>query len=110
MAASQYGLANLVATVDRNRLQQGARTEETNHLEPLADKWAAFGWKVIEVNGHDHAQLLAAYQSESGSRPTMIIAHTVKGKGVSFMEDRVEWHHKVPTEDQVSQALAELSQ
>jgi transketolase len=110
MAASQHGLANLVATVDRNRLQQGARTEETNHLEPLADKWAAFGWKVIEVNGHDHGQLLSAYQSESDSRPTMIIAHTVKGKGVSFMEDRVEWHHKVPTEAQVSQALAELSQ
>lgn len=108
MTASQYSLANLVATVDRNRLQQGARTEETNHLEPLAAKWAAFGWKVIEVNGHDHEQLLTAYQSEPNGRPTVIIAHTVKGKGVSFMEDRVEWHHKVPTEDQVRQALAEL--
>lgn len=110
MAAAQYGLANLVATVDRNRLQQGARTEETSHLEPLADKWAAFGWRVIEVNGHDHEQLLSVYESEPDARPTLIIAHTVKGKGVSFMEDRVEWHHKVPTDDQVSQALAELSQ
>jgi transketolase len=110
MAASQYRLANLVATVDRNRLQQGARTEETNHLEPLAAKWAAFGWNVIEVDGHDHGQLLTAYQSEPDGRPTVVIARTVKGKGVSFMEDRVEWHHKVPTADQVSQALAELAQ
>ena len=110
MAAAQYGLANLVATVDRNRLQQGARTEETNHLEPLAAKWAAFGWKVIEADGHDHGQLLTAYRSEPDGRPTVVIAHTVKGKGVSFMEDRVEWHHKVPTEDQVNQALAELAQ
>ena len=110
MAAAQYGLGNLVATVDRNRLQQGAGTEETNHLEPLAGKWAAFGWRVIEVNGHDHTQLLDAYQSGPDDRPTVIIAHTVKGKGVSFMEDRVEWHHKVPTEEQVSEALAELSQ
>lgn len=110
MAAAQYGLANLVATVDRNRLQQGARTEETNHLEPLADKWAAFGWRVVEVDGHDHTQLLSAYESAPDGRPTIVIAHTVKGKGVSFMEGRVEWHHKVPTEDQVSQALAELGQ
>lgn len=110
MAAAQYGLANLVVTVDRNRLQQGARTEETNHLEPLAAKWAAFGWYVIEVNGHDHSELLAAYQSEPDGRPTIIIAHTVKGKGISFMEDRVEWHHKVPTADQVRRALAELEQ
>jgi transketolase len=110
MAAAQYGLANLVATVDRNRLQQGARTEETNHLEPLAAKWVAFGWKVIEADGHDHGQLLTAYRSEPDGRPTLIIAHTVKGKGISFMEDRVEWHHKVPTEDQVNQALAELAQ
>ena len=109
MAAAQYGLATLVATVDRNRLQQGARTEETNHLEPLAGKWAAFGWNVMEVNGHDHAELLAAYQSEPDSRPTVIIAHTVKGKGVSFMEDRVEWHHKVPSGEQVRLALAELA-
>jgi transketolase len=110
MAASQYGLTNLVATVDRNRLQQGARTEDTNHLEPLAEKWAAFGWNVIEVDGHDHAQLLAAYQADPAGRPTAVIARTVKGKGVSFMEDRVEWHHKVPTDEQVSQAIAELSQ
>ena len=110
MAASQYGLANLVATIDRNRLQQGARTEETTHLEPLASKWAAFGWNVLEIDGHDYRQLLTAYQADPAGRPTAVIAHTVKGKGVSFMEDRVEWHHKVPTEEQVSRAIAELSQ
>lgn len=109
MSAAHYGLANLVATVDRNRLQQGARTEETSRLEPLADKWAAFGWSVIEVDGHDHRQLLDAYTAEPAGRPTVVIARTVKGKGVSFMEDRAEWHHKVPTADQVSQALLELS-
>jgi transketolase len=109
MAASQYKLGNLVATVDRNRLQQGARTEDTNGLDPLSDKWAAFGWRVVELDGHDHAALLAAYTAPSDGRPTFVLANTVKGKGVSFMEDRVEWHHKVPNPAQVEAALAELS-
>jgi transketolase len=108
MAAAHQGLGNIVATVDRNRLQQGAPTEETNRLEPLADKWAAFGWAVREVDGHDHAQLLATYLAEPDTRPTVVIAHTIKGKGVSFMEDRAEWHHRVPTADELSRALEEL--
>jgi transketolase len=94
--------------VDRNGLQQGARTEETNRLEPLADKWRAFGWEVLEVDGHDHAALLAALSRPPPDRPRCVVAHTVKGKGVSFMEDRVEWHHGIPTPAQVEAALKEL--
>ena len=109
MTAAHYDLSNLTAVVDRNLLQQGARTEETKHLEPLADKWASFGWEVRECDGHDHAQLLTALGPPTGVRPVCVIAHTVKGKGVSFMEDRVEWHHKVPTDEQVVNALEELS-
>jgi transketolase len=110
MAAGHRQLASLTAIVDRNRLQQGARTEETNQLEPLADKWLAFGWDVVEVDGHHHAELYETLSATSASRPRCVIARTVKGKGVSFMEDRAEWHHKVPTPEQVERALAELAQ
>jgi transketolase len=109
MAAGHRELASLTAIVDRNRLQQGARTEATNRLEPLADKWRAFGWEAIEVDGHDHAALLEVLGAASSGRPRCVIANTIKGKGVSFIEDRVEWHHKVPTAEQIAQALAELS-
>lgn len=109
MSAGHRGLDNLVAVVDRNRLQQGARTEETNRLEPLADKWRAFGWEVREVDGHDHRQLYEAFTAAHSGRPLCVIARTIKGKGVSFTEDRVEWHHKVPTSGQVESALKELS-
>jgi transketolase len=112
MAASHHGLDNLVAIVDRNGLQQGARTEETNALEPLADKWVAFGWNVREVDGHDHEQLYQALRGApfAAGKPTCVIARTQKGHGVSFMTDRVEWHHKIPDAQQVSKALEELSQ
>ncbi|HEY8456786.1 MAG TPA: transketolase [Actinopolymorphaceae bacterium] len=109
MAAGHRSLGNLVAVVDRNRLQQGARTEETNRLEPLADRWTAFGWRTITVDGHDHAALLQAFAPSDPDRPTCVIAETIKGKGVSFMADRVEWHHKVPTPEQVDAAVKELS-
>lgn len=109
MTASHYGLSNLTAIVDRNRLQQGARTEDTKQLEPFADKWTSFGFEVREINGHDYAQLLTAFEPSTTGRPVAVIANTIKGKGVSFMEDRVEWHHKVPTDDQVQAALEELS-
>ena len=108
MAAAHYGLASLTAVVDRNRLQQGARTEDTAGLDPLPEKWASFGWEVREVDGHDHAALLEAFGPSTTGRPVAVVANTVKGKGVSFMEDRVEWHHKVPTHEQVAQALREL--
>jgi len=109
MTASHYGLGSLTAIVDRNRLQQGARTEETKQLEPLADKWRSFGWEVREADGHDHSALLEAFSPSSTGKPVAVIAHTIKGKGVSFIEDRVEWHHKVPDAQQVEAALQELT-
>ncbi len=109
MTAAHRGLDNLTAVVDRNRLQQGARTEATAALDPLGDKWTAFGWHVVEVEGHDHLALRNALMSTSAGRPTCVIANTTKGKGVSFMEDRVEWHHKVPTAEQLAAALEELA-
>lgn len=109
MCAGHRGLDNLVAVVDRNRLQQGARTEETNQLEPLGDRWRAFGWDVVSVDGHDHAALYEAFTAPHPGKPRCVIANTIKGKGVTFIEDRVEWHHKVPTPEQVELALKELA-
>ena len=109
MCASHRQLDNLVAVVDRNRLQQGASTADTNELEPLADKWRAFGWDAMNVDGHDTAALLDAFTSPHPGRPRVVIANTIKGKGVSFMENGVEWHHKVPSAAQVEAALKELA-
>ncbi|MFF0224238.1 transketolase [Streptomyces sp. NPDC004629] len=109
MTAAHYGLENLVAVVDRNRLQQGARTEDTKTLEPLDHKWASFGWEVRVIDGHDHRAIKEAFGPSTAGRPVAVIANTIKGKGISFMEDRVEWHHKVPTDEQVRLALEELS-
>lgn len=109
MTAPHYGLASVTAVVDRNRLQQGARTEETKQLEPLAEKWASFGWEVREIDGHDYAALLEAFEPSTTGKPVVVIANTIKGKGVSFIEDRVEWHHKVPSPEQVQAAIEELS-
>lgn len=111
MAAGHRGLDNLCVIVDRNGLQQGASTEETSRLEPLADKARAFGWAVAEVDGHDHGALLDLFESlpvEAG-KPSFVVAHTHKGNPVSFMRDRVEWHHKIPSADQVQAALDELA-
>lgn len=111
MAAAHYRLRNLVAIVDRNGLQIDGPTEEVLALEPLADKWKAFGWSVITVNGHDFGELLSAFESVGyARRPTAIIARTVKGKGVSFMENQVDWHGKAPNREQGEQALKELQE
>ncbi|WP_127792409.1 transketolase [Agromyces sp. LHK192] len=109
MSAAHYKLDNLTAIVDRNRLQQGARTEETNGLDPLDEKLLAFGYELRIIDGHDYAQLIEALAPSTSGRPVAIIANTIKGKGVSFIEDRVEWHHKVPTKEQVELALEELA-
>lgn len=111
MFAGHRALGNLTVIVDRNRLQQGAGTEETNGLEPLGDKWRAFGWDVVEVGGHNVAALLSAFDdaAEPRDKPRCIIANTIKGKGVSFMENQAGWHHGVPNAAQYAQALAELS-
>lgn len=110
MAAAQFNLDNLTLIIDRNRLQQGARTEATNALEPLADKWRAFGWQVKEINGHEFGELMVALSGDvaNSGRPLCIIAHTNKGQGISFMRDRVEWHHKVPSAIEYEQARREL--
>ena len=109
MTAAHYDLDRITAIVDRNRLQQGAGTEDTKRLDPLPEKWEAFGWEVREVDGHDYTELLTALIPSTTGRPVSIIANTTKGKGVSFMENRVEWHHKVPTPEQVVIAIEELS-
>jgi len=111
MFAAHHGLSNLVAVVDRNRLQSMTSTEQTVALEPFADKWRAFGWDVAEVNGHHHDSLTGAFAVPRGpvpGRPRCVVAHTVKGKGVSFMEDQVLWHYRPPSDDELVSAIAEV--
>lgn len=112
MSASFYQLDNLVAIVDRNTLQITGRTEEVMALEPLAERFAAFGYAVRTVPGHDIAALLEVFSQVpfAPGKPSLILAQTVKGKGVSFMEDAVEWHHRVPTDAELQVALAELDE
>jgi transketolase len=108
--APHHGLDHVVAMVDYNRIQSFGTTAEVLDLDPLPDKWRACKWAVREIDGHDHAQIAAALTAapfEPG-RPSVIIAHTVKGKGVSFMEDRLAWHYKSPNAEQLAQALREL--
>jgi transketolase len=110
MTAGHRKLDNLVAIVDRNRLQQGARTEDTAALDPLPEKWASFGWNVAEIDGNDPAALMKVFTQPRNGKPLAVVANTIKGKGVSFIEDRVEWHHKVPSKEQVELALRELAE
>ena len=110
MAAQHYGLDNLVVIVDRNRIQQGDFTENISRMDALPDRWKAFGFATVEVDGHDHMALsnrLHALPIERG-KPSCIIAHTIKGKGVSFAENKPAWHHGVPTAEQLRAAAAEL--
>jgi len=110
MAASQFKLDNLTLIVDHNRLQQGARLAETNALAPITEKFTAFGWSTTEIDGHDIGQIATVLDrnNATANRPTCVVAHTNKGQGISFMSDRVEWHHKVPNKAQYEQALQEL--
>lgn len=108
--AAHHRLGNLVAIVDYNKIQSLDAVENTLDLEPFADKWRSFGWNVLEVDGHSHDQLSDAFGQTrplDGS-PTCIIAHTVKGKGVSFMENTVLWHYRSPQGEEFDAALAEL--
>ncbi len=110
LAGGHRGLDQLTVIIDRNGLQQGAGTEETSRLEPLRDKARAFGWEVAEVDGHDHRALLDLFESLPIRRgkPNFVIARTHKGHPVSFMSDRVEWHHRPPSNDELKAALQEL--
>jgi len=105
--AGHHALGGLTVLIDYNKIQSFGRTAEVLDLEPLAEKWRAFRWHVSEVDGHDHAQLAAALAPRH-PRPHVLICHTVKGKGVSFMEDRLEWHYRSPDREQLSHALAEI--
>jgi transketolase len=112
MSAAHYQLDNLVVIVDRNGLQITGRTEEVMRLEPLEEKFRAFGYAVRRVNGNNIAELVQIFDQlpfEPG-KPNLILARTVKGKGVSFMEDVASWHHRVPTDAEFALAMAELSQ
>ena len=108
MAPSHYHLDNLVAILDHNSLQITGRTRDVMSNEPLAEKWRAFGWAVRAVDGHDYAALTAALTCPHPGQPLLVLAHTVKGKGVSFMEQVAKWHHGVPSDAELARALAEL--
>jgi len=108
--AGHHRLDNLIAIVDYNKIQSRGTVKEVLDLEPFAEKWRAFGWGVREINGHDLAQIeeiLASVPAEL-NKPTCVVAHTVKGKGVSFMEDKLLWHYRAPDLEEMSSALAEL--
>ena len=112
LQAHQYQLDNLIAVVDHNRMQSLDFCENTLALEPFGDKWRAFGWNVIGVDGHDTAALQAAFaqakENRGTGRPTVILARTVKGKGVSFMENDILWHYRTPQGEEYEAALKEL--
>lgn len=110
MAASHYKCDNLCAILDCNGFQIDGRTRDVMNLEPLIEKWQAFGWHTIEIDGHNMRQALSAY-AEAGKikeKPAIIIAHTIKGKGVSFMENMVDFHGRAPTKEEMEKALKEL--
>lgn len=110
MFAAHHRLNNLVAIVDYNKLQSLTSVDETLRVEPLADKARAFGWEVREIDGHNHSMLTDSLSSVpwNGNRPSFLIANTTKGKGVSFMEHKVEWHYKPPSDRDLAAALQEL--
>lgn len=111
MLAGKYKLAKLTAIMDYNEVQLDGRVEDIMPLEPVKKKWEAFNWATLEIDGHDMAEVLDALDKarEIADRPTVIIAHTVKGKGVSFMEGQSAWHGKVPNDAELKQAMEELA-
>lgn len=110
MAASQYKLDNLCAVVDRNRLQISGCTEDVMHHDCLEERFASFGWHVISVNGNDIPILNKAFDEAKTVKgcPTVVVANTIKGFGSSVMEDKANWHHKVPTEEEYTQIMSDL--
>ena len=112
MAAAHYRADNLCAIIDRNRLQIDGGTEEVMGIDPLKDKWVAFGWNAIEIDGHDYGQIKMALQmaDRTVGKPTVIIADTIMGKGVPSIENNNQWHGKVPSEEQLNDFLHELHQ
>lgn len=110
MAASHYKLNNLYAVIDRNQLQITGKTIDVLNAEPLKEKWEAFGWNVVIIDGHNYGQLLKELSNnDSPNKPKMIIAETTKGKGISFTEGETSWHHNVPNEEEYEKGLQELN-
>ncbi len=111
MTAPHFKLDNICAIVDYNKVQENGPVNEIKNLEPLSTKWNSFGWHAIEVNGHDFHELISALDEfeRTKDKPTVIIAHTIKGKGISFMEGQNKWHGKAPNDEQLKAALAELN-
>ena len=108
LIAAHHKLDNLVVIIDYNKWQAIGRTNEVLNLEPLKDKWEAFGWEALEVNGHDYKEIERALQHQAKEKPLVVIAHTVKGKGVAEMEDKIEWHYRNIPDDVYKRALEEL--
>jgi len=111
LVANQFKLNNLIVTIDHNKMQSLDFCEKTVKLEPFADKWKAFGWNVIEIDGNNHNELIEAYLKAKSLnyKPTVIIANTIKGKGISFMENNILWHYRFPHDgDEYDSAVAEL--
>jgi len=112
MSASHYKLDNLVAIIDRNKLQISGKTEDVMSLEPMRERWESFGWEVIDVEGNDMEALVGTFESirYDNGKPTLMIAHTTKGCGVSYMEKIPKWHHGVPNDAQFNQAIGEINE
>lgn len=112
MSAGHYELDNLVAIIDRNTLQISGKTEKVMSLEPMRERWEAFGWEVFDVDGNDIKSLIETIENfdKQNKKPKMIIAHTTKGCGISFMEKVAKWHHGVPNDEQYAEAIAEIEE
>ncbi len=110
MSAAKWNMDNLIAILDRNNLQNDYCVDDEMPIEPIGDKWTSFGWNVLEIDGHDMPQIVGALNKAMGHKgsPTMIIARTVKGKGVSYMENVADWHGKAPCIEEAEQALEEI--
>lgn len=110
MTAAHYKLDNVCAIVDYNNLQIDGKVEDVKNIAPLKEKWQSFNWHVIEIDGHDLIQIFQAYEEAKGvkKKPTVIIARTIKGKGVSFMENVAGWHGKAPNKKELEAALKEI--
>ena len=111
MSASQFNLDNLCAVIDRNHLQISGNTEDVMHQDSLQQRWAAFGWNVITVNGHDYKAIAKAFADTRASKgkPTVLIAETIKGYGSAVMENKASWHHHVPTQEEYDQIIADFA-
>ena len=111
MSASHYKLDNIVAIIDRNTLQISGKTEDVMSLEPLRERWESFGWEVSEVDGNNMEAVVKSFKSlnHTNLRPKLIIAHTTKGCGISFMEKIAKWHHGIPNTEQFDEAIAEIN-